>query len=99
VEAGVADKQVEIRVIDQGPGIAPDRRDQLFEPFQRLGDRPPRGHRGLGLGLAIAKGFVEAMGGELVLEDTPGGGATFVFSLPIADLQAAPTREPLATRR
>ncbi|MGA2320971.1 MAG: DUF4118 domain-containing protein [Solirubrobacteraceae bacterium] len=74
VVAGLADDHVEIRVIDQGPGVASNRRDQLFKPFQRLGDRTGPGHNGLGLGLAIAKGFVEAMGGELALEDTPGGG-------------------------
>ncbi len=89
VEAGSTGERVEIRVIDQGPGIAPDRRDQVFEPFQRLGDRPSRNHRGVGLGLAIAKGFLEATGGELELEDTPGGGATFVFILPAAEPIAA----------
>jgi two-component system sensor histidine kinase KdpD len=99
VEAGLAGGQVEIRVIDQGPGIEFDRRDQLFKPFQRLGDRPVPGSRGLGLGLAIAKGFLDAMGGELTFEDTPGGGATFVFCLPMAEPRAAPTPEPLATER
>lgn len=99
VEAGLAGgEHVEIRVIDQGPGVALDRRDQLFKPFQRLGDRPVPGSRGLGLGLAIPRGFVDAMGGELTLEDTPGGGATFVFSRPTAD-QAAPTPAPLASQQ
>jgi two-component system, OmpR family, sensor histidine kinase KdpD len=94
VEAGQVSGRIEIRVIDQGTGIAPDQRDQLFRPFQRLGDRPAQAHRGLGLGLAIAKGFVEAMDGELTLEDTPGSGATFVFSLPIAETPPAPATKP-----
>ena len=54
--------------------------DRIFEPFQRLGD----GGGGVGLGLAVAKGFVEAMGGELTVEDTPGGGVTMVVGLPEA---------------
>jgi two-component system sensor histidine kinase KdpD len=53
----------------------------VFEPFQRLGDRGPDG---VGLGLAVARGFVTAMGGELLVEDTPGGGTTMVLSFPVA---------------
>lgn len=97
VQAGLAGESIEIRVIDRGPGVAAARRDQLFKPFQRLGDRPAAGRSGLGLGLAIARGFVEAMGGELVLDDTPGGGATFVFGLPVAELQAPRILPPLAS--
>jgi two-component system sensor histidine kinase KdpD len=70
--------RVELRVIDRGPGIAPDDRDRVFEPFQRFGDRASSD--GVGLGLAVAKGFVEAMGGDLTIEDTPGGGLTMVMS-------------------
>ncbi|QYF73998.1 ATP-binding protein [Cryobacterium sp. PAMC25264] len=71
---------VEIRVIDHGPGIAPERRDDIFVPFQRLGDTDNL--TGLGLGLALAKGFTEGMGGTLETETTPGGGLTMVVSLP-----------------
>jgi two-component system sensor histidine kinase KdpD len=71
---------VEIRVADQGPGISPDRLDLVFVPFQRLGDTDNT--VGLGLGLAIAKGFTEGMGGSLAAEETPGGGLTMVVSLP-----------------
>ncbi len=78
VQAGVVGDRVEVRVIDQGPGVPDQQREQIFLPFQRRGDGPG----GLGLGLAIARGFTEAMNGELTVEDTPGGGATFVFSLP-----------------
>jgi len=71
---------VEVRVVDRGPGIAPERRDEVFTPFQRLGDTD--NDTGLGLGLALSKGFVEGMGGTLEVEDTPGGGLTMVVSLP-----------------
>jgi two-component system sensor histidine kinase KdpD len=70
---------VEIRVIDHGPGVAPERRERIFVPFQRLGDTDNQA--GLGLGLALAKGFTEGMGGTLAAEDTPGGGLTMVVSL------------------
>ena len=72
--------RVELRVVDRGPGIAPVDRERVFEPFQRLGDRSSTD--GVGLGLAVAKGFVEAMGGDLSIEDTPGGGLTMVMSFP-----------------
>jgi two-component system sensor histidine kinase KdpD len=68
--------RVELRVVDSGPGIPPEDRDRVFEPFQRLGDRS--NGDGVGLGLAVARGFVEAMGGELRIDDTPGGGLTMV---------------------
>ena len=60
-----------------------DQRDLVFQPFQRLGDNPRNG-TGVGLGLAVARGFVEAMGGELTVEDTPGGGMTMVIRMPLA---------------
>ncbi|GEL16697.1 DUF4118 domain-containing protein [Pseudonocardia asaccharolytica] len=76
--SALADR-VELRVVDSGPGIPAGDADQLFAPFQRLGDRD-RG--GLGLGLSVARGFTEAMAGTLTAEDTPGGGLTIVISLP-----------------
>ena len=54
----------------------------MFQPFQRLGDTA--NDTGVGLGLAVAQGFVDAVGGELTVEDTPGGGVTMVIGLPIA---------------
>jgi two-component system sensor histidine kinase KdpD len=72
---------VELRVVDTGPGVPRGAAERLFAPFQRLGDRDPRG---LGLGLSVARGFTEAMGGTLVAEDTPGGGLTVVVALPAA---------------
>lgn len=71
----------EIRIIDHGPGIPPDARDQVFVPFQRHGDSDNA--VGLGLGLALSRGFTEGMGGTLTPEDTPGGGLTMVISLPL----------------
>jgi two-component system sensor histidine kinase KdpD len=75
---------VEVRVIDRGPGIPVDDRQQVFAPFQRLDDHGASGGTGVGLGLAIARGFVEAMHGTVTLEDTPGGGLTAAVGLPIA---------------
>jgi two-component system sensor histidine kinase KdpD len=74
--------RVELRIVDRGPGIPAQERDRVFEPFQRLGDRPSGD--GVGLGLAVARGFIEAMGGELRMEDTPGGGLTMVIGLEAA---------------
>jgi two-component system sensor histidine kinase KdpD len=78
--------RVDLRVIDRGPGIRPSDRDLVFQPFQRLVDNQADGS-GVGLGVAIARGFVEAMGGELTIEDTPGGGTTMVVGLPAAAAQ------------
>ena len=80
IEAGAVGGRVDLRVVDRGPGIPLADRERIFEPFQRLGD----GVGGVGLGLAVAKGFVDAMGGELTVEDTPGGGLTMVVGLPEA---------------
>ncbi len=72
--------EVMMRVVDTGPGVRDSQREAIFQPFQRLGDAP--GRRGVGLGLAVARGFVEACGGSLEAEDTPGGGLTMIFRLP-----------------
>jgi two-component system, OmpR family, sensor histidine kinase KdpD len=82
VEAGGVPGAVHVRIVDRGPGIPPAERDRVFLPFQRLGDRSSGA--GVGLGLAVARGFTVAMGGELTVEDTPGGGTTMVLVLPTA---------------
>ncbi|AKL64323.1 MULTISPECIES: sensor histidine kinase [Streptomyces] len=82
VTASALHERVELRVVDRGPGVPDEAKHRIFEPFQRHGDAP-RG-AGVGLGLAVARGFTEAIGGTLTAEDTPGGGLTMVITLPIA---------------
>ncbi len=80
ITTGTSDGRVTIRVVDHGAGVTPDNREVMFHPFYELDQRNPR--LGAGLGLAIAKGFVVAMNGEIWIEDTPGGGATFAVAVP-----------------
>jgi two-component system, OmpR family, sensor histidine kinase KdpD len=86
VLAHVLPDTVEIMVADRGPGVPPALRERMFEPFQRLDDGSPGG---LGLGLAVARGLTEAVGGTLAAEDTPGGGLTMVLSVPRAGTDTA----------
>ncbi|HEX2433727.1 MAG TPA: ATP-binding protein [Gaiellaceae bacterium] len=79
VTAGAVDGYVDVRIVDRGPGVPREELERLFKPFQRLGDSGS--NEGVGLGLAVAKGFVEAMGGEVEVEETPGGGLTVVARL------------------
>lgn len=72
----------ELRIVDHGHGVPPADVLAMFEPFQRLDDAPDG--LGIGLGLAVAKGFTEAMGGQLAAEPTPGGGLTVVIRLPLS---------------
>ncbi|WP_418959579.1 DUF4118 domain-containing protein [Streptomyces tritici] len=92
VAASALGDRVEVRVVDRGPGVPDEGKDGIFEPFQRLGDAP-RG-AGVGLGLAVARGFVEAMGGTISAEDTPGGGLTMVLTLRAASGAARPAGPP-----
>ncbi|MFD6229366.1 ATP-binding protein [Streptomyces sp. NPDC060232] len=79
VAASSLGDRVEVRVVDRGPGVPDEAKDRIFAPFQRHGDAP-RG-AGVGLGLAVARGFTESMAGTLAAEDTPGGGLTMVLTL------------------
>ncbi|WP_324197599.1 sensor histidine kinase KdpD [Nocardia abscessus] len=73
-------ERVSIAVVDTGPGVPHGTEEQLFEPFQRLGDRDNTS--GVGLGLSVVRGFVDAMGGAVHAEPTPGGGLTMLVELP-----------------
>jgi two-component system sensor histidine kinase KdpD len=78
--------RVELRIVDSGPGVPRTEREALFAPFLRLGAALPSdrdGASGVGLGLSVARGLTEAMGGTLTAEDTPGGGLTVVVALPV----------------
>jgi two-component system, OmpR family, sensor histidine kinase KdpD len=80
LQAHRQDDTVVLEVIDHGPGVPDGLKTEIFEPFRRFDDRKV----GVGLGLAVAKGFTEAMGGAIVAADTPGGGLTVRITLPVA---------------
>ncbi|MFI9169698.1 DUF4118 domain-containing protein [Streptomyces lincolnensis] len=94
VSASALADRVEVRVVDRGPGVPDEAKERIFEAFQRYGDAP-RG-AGVGLGLAVARGFTEAMGGTLHAEDTPGGGLTMVLAVPTAPQRTPEQPEPSA---
>jgi two-component system sensor histidine kinase KdpD len=80
LQAQLVDGMVRLEVVDHGPGVPDEQKERIFEPFTRVADR----HPGVGLGLAVAKGFAEAMGGRIEAGDTPGGGLTVTVTLPAA---------------
>lgn len=82
VNAGHVGDRVLINVVDEGPGVARGTEEQMFAPFQRLGDSDTSS--GVGLGLSVARGFAEAMGGTISVTDTPGRGLTVIVDLPAA---------------
>jgi two-component system sensor histidine kinase KdpD len=80
---------VRLEVVDHGPGVPDEQKELIFEPFERVGDR----HPGVGLGLAVARGFAEAMGGRIGAFDTPGGGLTVRVTLPAASEDRSEPRD------
>ena len=88
VREGVED--VTVAVADHGLGIASEDRDRLFKLFGKIRAKGTAGEKNTGLGLAIVRRIVEAHGGGISLQDTPGGGATFEFTLPRADTDPEP---------
>lgn len=84
ISAGEVAGRVDLRIIDRGPGIPAEQRERIYQPFQRLGDSTKG--TGVGLGLAVARGLLEAMGNDLLIEDTPGGGTTMVIGFEPAPL-------------
>jgi len=87
ITVGVVGHEIHVCVIDRGPGIPEHLRARVMAPFQQFGDGRAAG--GVGLGMSIAQGFVQAMHGRLELDDTPGGGLTVLIALPVADLADA----------
>jgi two-component system, OmpR family, sensor histidine kinase KdpD len=88
VNAGRVGNRVLINVIDNGPGVPRGTEDQIFGAFQRLGDHDNT--TGVGLGMSVARGFVEAMGGTIAASNTPGGGLTVVVDLAAPQEVGAP---------
>jgi signal transduction histidine kinase len=74
-------------VADTGPGIALGDRERIFDKFTRLGDHMTRSEQGVGLGLYIVRRSVEAMSGTVWVDESPSGGSTFSFSLPVAPVR------------
>lgn len=85
VGSAVVGNGVVVRVVDDGPGVPDDVKEHMFDAFQRLGDTTGNG---LGLGLAVADGLATAVGAELSVEDTPGGGLTMLVTVPLAETAA-----------
>ena len=85
--------ELEVRVSDNGIGIPPDEREQIFDTFHRA---HAQGYRGTGLGLSICRQIVERHGGSIRVEAAAGGGSAFVITLPTRTL---PTTEPAPAPR
>jgi two-component system sensor histidine kinase KdpD len=81
VRARAVGERLRVRIVDRGPGIAPAEQERVFLPFYRAGG--PTGHQGAGLGLAIARGFIEVNGGRIAVESQPGQGTSFVIEFPL----------------
>ena len=91
IEAIAGASSAKLLIVDHGPGVPVEDRERLFAPFQRLDDR--RSGSGVGLGLWVARGFTEAMGGVLIADGSQGGGLTMRLRLPLAAAGESPTRQ------
>jgi two-component system OmpR family sensor kinase len=78
------DDVAELQVVDHGPGIPEAERDRIFERFYRIDSANSRMARGVGIGLALTRELVGLLQGSIAVVDTPGGGATFRVTLPLA---------------
>ncbi len=96
LRAGCHADGVVLEIVDHGPGVPDELKSAMFEPFQRLDSRgsEPSGSTGVGLGLAVVKGFLDTMGGSVHAADTPGGGLTMQVTLPLAATSVSVTAEP-----
>lgn len=94
LSATASDRELIFGIADRGPGIPAGDEQRIFDKFYRAG---PAREGGMGLGLTICRGIIEAHGGRIWVEKRPGGGALFRFTLPIE--QAQPTIEPEQTER
>jgi signal transduction histidine kinase len=90
ISARCHDDHVEVAVRDTGIGIAPEDQDRVFEEFQQVGKDPDRSREGTGLGLTLAKRFVELHGGRIWVESQVGKGSTFTFTIPVRQTAATP---------
>jgi signal transduction histidine kinase len=84
VRAAAANGTAEVSVVDTGVGIAPEDQEAVFEEFRQVGTDYARKHEGTGLGLALARKFVELHGGKIWVTSQVGQGSTFTFSIPIS---------------
>ena len=85
LEAETAENTAIVRISDDGPGIPPEYRDQIFEPFYRIDKSRSRAMGGAGLGLSMTRAITERHGGNIILTENTGGGAAFTLTFPSAD--------------
>ena len=87
-------ERLDVSVGDNGPGIAPEHREAVFDKFRQVGDQHSGKPQGTGLGLAICRRLVDRMGGRIWVEGAPGGGAMVRFTVPVAHSPVAPPQAP-----